>query len=454
VAPATANEAKQRRPSRVVLIADPETPAPRLEQALAADAVVERLSPREVEALAAHHVPTPIDVVLVDARLCESCDVVGLVARLLRADPAARTIVLVDHAGAPEAEAALAAGAWQVTPRGDARALAHWVHVAGTLRSVEGQGSADDPAPREMIGVSEAMRRTFALIRKVAVSDLPVLLTGESGTGKELAAEAIHERSPRWKGPLVAINCAAIPDALLESELFGHERGAFTGAVHASPGKLASAHGGTLFLDEIGEMAPPLQAKLLRFLEDHTIERVGSQRAIPVDVRVIAATNADLERSVEGGSFRRDLYYRLAVFRIEMPPLRERPEDVLVMARVFLRRYASLAEATGLRGFSSDAVEALCKRAWPGNVRELANRIRRAVVVADGPLVTAADLDLEAPTEPPLLTLREALVQAEADCVRRALERAAGSRSEAARLLGVSRSTFYDLVRRHSPQRA
>jgi DNA-binding NtrC family response regulator len=439
------------RPFQVLYLADAQEPAHRVEKALATECAVTRFAPGELDALSPRALSTPIDVILADARLCACCDVPALVGRALRADRAAKVIVLVDHAGAPEAEAALAAGAWQVTPRGDGRALAHWVHVAGTLRRVEDlEASAEDPGPREMIGVSEAMRHTFALIRKVASSDLPILLTGESGTGKELAANAIHERSRRWGGPLVAINCAAIPEALLESELFGHERGAFTGADRATPGKLAAAHGGTLFLDEVGEMTPALQAKLLRFLEDHTVERVGGQRAVPVDVRVIAATNRKLETAIERGDFRADLYYRLAVFRIEMPALRERPEDVLLMARVFLRRYATLADAPQLRGFSSDAVDALVKRTWPGNVRELANRIRRAVVVTEGPLVTAADLDLETAVEAPLLTLREAVLQAEVDALRRAMERAAGDRSEAARLLGVSRSTFYDLLRRHS----
>jgi two-component system NtrC family response regulator len=277
------------------------------------------------------------------------------------------------------------------------------------------------------------------------------LISGESGTGKELAALAIHERSRRAEGPFVPLNCAAIPDSLVESELFGYERGAFTGATRANPGIAETAHGGTLFLDEIGELAPGPQAKLLRFLEDHVVERIGSRRRLSVDVRVIAATNRDLSASVERGEFRADLYYRLAVFPLEMPPLRDRAEDILLIAQVLLRRYARECGRGGeLRGFGGDAVDALLKCSWPGNVRELINRIRRAVVVAGGPLLRAADLGFElAPIEAPLLTLRETLTQAESECLRRTLERCAENRAETARVLGIGRSTLYELLDRH-----
>jgi DNA-binding NtrC family response regulator len=300
-----------------------------------------------------------------------------------------------------------------------------------------------------MVGTSDPIRRIFALIRQVAPSDVPVLLTGESGTGKELAALAIHERSPRARSPFVAINCAAIPEALLESELFGYERGAFTGATQARRGRFEAAQGGTIFLDEVGDLAPSLQVKLLRFLQDHVVERVGARSGLPLDVRVIAATNRDISAMVQQGQFREDLYFRLAVFTVDIPPLRERGEDVVLMARYFLQRYAK-DSVRPIRGFTPEAVDAMLDHPWPGNVRELINRVRRAVVVAEGSLICPTDLGLKAISgDPALVTLREARREAEERCVRSALRRANWNKVEAARALGISRTQLYELMARH-----
>jgi two-component system NtrC family response regulator len=300
-----------------------------------------------------------------------------------------------------------------------------------------------------MAGTSPALQEIFSHIRQVAATEIPVLITGESGTGKELAALAIHERSRRAHRAFVPINCAAIPGALLESELFGHERGAFTGAHRSTRGLVESAHGGTLFLDEVGELATPLQAKLLRFLEDQMVERLGGGKRHRVDVRLISATNLDLSQATARSCFRTDLYYRLAVFNLHMPPLRDRADDAVLIARVFLKRHAEDA-GRSLRDFAPDAIAALRSWRWPGNVRELLNRVQRAVVVSREPLVAASDLGFGGEVvETRIPTLREAQLRTEAHCLGLALECARGNRSVAARMLGVSRSTFYELLRRH-----
>jgi DNA-binding NtrC family response regulator len=299
-----------------------------------------------------------------------------------------------------------------------------------------------------MIGTSPEIRGVFSLIRKVAATDVPVLITGESGAGKELTALAIHQRSLRRERPFVPINCSAIPVDLLESELFGHERGAFTGATTLRRGRLEAANGGTLFLDEIGDLASTAQVKLLRFLEDHVVERVGGSRRIPLDVRVVAATHRNLLEAIETGEFREDLYYRLAVFTIQMPALRDRGEDSLLIARVLLDGYARQA-GKPITGFSRAALDTMRRHAWPGNVRELINRLRRAVTVAEGANLTPSDLGFEG-VEPvvPACSLREARLRAEREAMGRALEQARGNRSEAARMLGISRTQLYELMRR------
>src|SRR5215468_8468931 len=244
----------------------------------------------------------------------------------------------------------------------------------------------------DMLGTSPQMQSVFAFIRKVAGTNVPVLLLGESGTGKEMAAAAIHHRSGRKNGPFVAINCNAIPENLLESELFGHEKGAFTGAHIQRKGLLETASGGTLFLDEIGELPPAIQVKLLRFLQEQRFQRVGGRQEIQVDTRLVAATNADLKQMIGNGKFREDLYFRLAVVTIRLLPLRERGEDVLLLANEFLRRYA-MQEGRGGLMFAPDALRAIEHHSWPGNVRELQNRVRRAVIMASGTRVNATDIE-------------------------------------------------------------
>lgn len=299
-----------------------------------------------------------------------------------------------------------------------------------------------------IIGASPEMRKVCQAMERVAASNASVLLLGDSGTGKELCARAVHDLSARRQGRFVAINCAAIPENLLESELFGHEKGAFSGAVKQTRGKIECADSGTLFLDELGDLPMSLQAKLLRFLQERVIERVGGRVEIPVDVRVICATHQDLYSKMENGTFREDLFYRISEITIKIPPLRERKGDVLLMAQTFLEQF-SREQGRQLRGFSPDALAALEAHHWPGNVRELKNRINRAIVMAEGKQVTAADLELAKGSEQESsFSLQEAREQAEKHALLRALGHAGGQISHAAQLLGVSRPTVYDLVRK------
>jgi two-component system, NtrC family, response regulator len=307
-------------------------------------------------------------------------------------------------------------------------------------RSVRAEGFED------MLGSSPQMHGVFAYIRKVAKTTAPVLLLGESGTGKEMAALAIHRRSDRKDAPFIAINCNAIPENLLESELFGHEKGSFTGAHTQRKGLMESAAGGTLFLDEIGELPPAIQVKLLRFLQEQRFQRVGGRQEIQIDTRIIAATNIDIKQAVANGKFREDLYFRLAVVVIKLPPLRDREEDVDLLAREFLQQFAVQCEKTALR-FAPDALRAVKRHTWPGNVRELQNRVKRAVIMADGKRVTASDLELTADTEVvPPATLKEARENTERELVEQALKRHSGRISSAAAELGISRPTLYELM--------
>jgi two-component system NtrC family response regulator len=298
-----------------------------------------------------------------------------------------------------------------------------------------------------MIGTSPGMQQVFTSIRKVAATDAPVLILGESGTGKEVAALAIHHRSTRKEGPFVPINCGAIPEALLESELFGHEKGSFTGAHAQRKGRIESAQGGTLFLDEIGEMPLSLQVKLLRYLQESTIERVGGRGQIEVDARVIAATNVDLMQATKQGDFREDLFYRLAVVVVRIPPLRERQGDLALLAKTFLQRYTSQT-GRGSVDLSTQALKAINSHPWPGNVRELENRIKRAVIMAEGGRIMADDLELKVGATPaqPMRTLREAREAAEREAIDAALRRHAGKISPAATELEISRPTLYELM--------
>ena len=307
------------------------------------------------------------------------------------------------------------------------------------------------PSPvKDIITADEGMLKVCRTVERLAAVSVPALLLGESGTGKEALARALHALGPRARKPFVAINCAAIPENLLESELFGHERGAFTGAVRQTPGKIETANGGTLFLDEIGEMPVALQAKLLRFLQDQVVERVGGRTPIQVDVRVVSATNQPLDTLAESGAFRGDLLYRLNAVTVRIPPLRERGSDAVLLANWFLARFGREFDRR-FRGFDPAATEAVARHPWPGNVRELENRVRRAAVMADGPLVSAADLELvaaEAPEEKDL-DLRGIRARAERQAVERALARCPGNLAAAARLLGVSRPTLYGLLDTH-----
>jgi len=296
-----------------------------------------------------------------------------------------------------------------------------------------------------MLGSSPPMQEVFTSIRKVATTDAPVLILGESGTGKEMAALAIHRRSARKAGPFVAINCGAIPETLLESELFGHEKGAFTGAHVQRQGRVKTASGGTLFLDEIGELPPALQVKILRFLQDQYIERVGGRSKIQVDTRVIAATNVDLKKAMSEGKFREDLFYRLAVVTIRLPSLRERSSDVPLLAKAFLRKFA-VQNGRAVEDFNPKSLRALQQHFWPGNVRELENRIKRAVIMAESRYVTPADLELADGTEGNFRTLKEARETVERELIQQALQRHGGKISRAAEDLGISRPTFYELM--------
>jgi two-component system NtrC family response regulator len=293
----------------------------------------------------------------------------------------------------------------------------------------------------EMLGTSRPMQDVFEIIRKVATTDVAVLILGESGTGKELAARAIHQESNRRAGPFVAINCGAIPENLLESELFGHEKGAFTGAHIQRKGRIELAQGGTLFLDEIGDLPPALQVKLLRFLQERQIERIGGREPIAIDARVITATNRDLPSALVNGHFREDLYFRLGVVTVALPALRERGEDVLLLAKALLDRSAVEA-AKAMKGFTEEAQSAICSHPWTGNVRELENRVKRAVIMSDGPWVTPQDLELK----PVGLTLREARERVERSLVEGAVRMHAGNLTQVATDLGISRPTLYDLM--------
>ncbi len=316
------------------------------------------------------------------------------------------------------------------------------------LQSQAGQGGA----LCGMLGISPAMTTLFKRLSQVARTDYPALITGSTGTGKEMAASAIHQLSPRAAKPLVIINCGAIPENLLESELFGHEKGAFTGAAGRKIGRFEQANKGTIFLDEIGELPLNLQVKILRFLQESTIERLGGTATITIDARVIAATNVNLEAAIEKGKFRADLFYRLNVVPLKIPDLRERPEDILLLANTFLRE-ESLKLNRGQTSFSPAAIAALSAHQWPGNVRELQNRVRRALGTTLDRVITPVDLGLEEipmePEEQKLTTLKAAREAAEKNAVRRALASSGNNISQAARLLEISRPTLHDLLKKH-----
>ena len=311
------------------------------------------------------------------------------------------------------------------------------------------QAHASEPM-NGIIATSPQMLKVCRTIEKVAPSDVTVLLLGASGTGKERVAQALHERSPRAKQRMVAINCAAIPETLLESELFGYEKGAFTGAVKQTQGKIEYANGGTLFLDEIGDLPLAMQAKLLRFLQERVIERVGGREEIPINVRIICATHQDLQGKIADGSFREDLYYRISEITIKIPAVKDRDGDALVLAKSFLNRFCQEQGRT-IRGFDRDATAAIETHAWPGNVREIESRVKRAIIMADGTYITPDDLELDVvETESTPLNLKQVREEAELRAIQRALVSADDNISEAAKLLGVTRPTLYSLVEKYN----
>ena len=305
-----------------------------------------------------------------------------------------------------------------------------------------------------MITAAPEMLKVARMIERVASTSASVMLLGASGTGKELLAKGLHERSDRAAGPFIAINCAAIPETLLESELFGHEKGAFTGAIRTVEGKIEQADGGTLFLDEVGDIPLALQVKLLRFLQERTIERIGGRKPIAVDTRIVCATHQDLDRMIADGTFRDDLFYRLAEIVVKIPALSERTGDAVLLAKAFLARFAAEMNPA-VKGFAADALAAIDEWNWPGNVRELENRVKRAVIMADAKLVTAEDLDLDEAdgedSELPL-NLKSARERADRKVIRRALARSEGNISSSAKLLGISRPTLYDLLKQYDLQ--
>ena len=376
-------------------------------------------------------------------------------AEILRLKPDTKVIVATGHGARESALKAVGMGAYDFYKKPvDIDELGLIVARAFHLHEIEEEnrrlenGSATTVLG-SIVTAAPEMLKVGKTIERVASADVSVMLLGASGTGKELLARAVHEKSGR-KGDFVAINCAAIPENLLEAELFGYERGAFTGAVKSNVGKIELAQGGTLFLDEVGDIPLPLQVKLLRFLQERVIERIGGRQPIPVDTRIVCATHQDLEAMIANGLFREDIYYRLAEIVVKIPSLAERSGDVVLLARHFVNRFSRELNPS-VQSLSPDALAAIDGYAWPGNVRELENRIKRAVIMAEGKSVTAADLDLAASSddEPQPINLRAAREIADRKAIRQALSRTENNISGAAKLLGVSRPTLYDLLKQY-----
>jgi two-component system NtrC family response regulator len=373
-------------------------------------------------------------------------------AEILRLKPDTKVIVASGHGARESALRAIAEGAWDFYQKPiDIDALGLIVARAFHVHALEEENRRLATAPREALGglitAAPEMLKVTGMIERVASADVSVMLLGASGTGKEVLARGLHEKSGR-RGQFVAINCAAIPETLLESELFGHEKGAFTGAVKTTEGKIELADGGTLFLDEIGDVPLPLQVKLLRFLQERVIERVGGRKPIAVDTRIVCATHQDVDAMVAGGSFREDLYYRLAEIVVRIPSLAERTGDPVLLAKHFLHHYAKTMNRP-VTGLSPDALSAIDTWGWPGNVRELENRMKRAVIMADGKSVTAIDLDLAERDTPDPINLKAVRESADRKAIRHALARAEGNISNTAKLLGISRPTLYDLLKNY-----
>lgn len=378
---------------------------------------------------------------------------------IMEVKPDTKVIVASGHGARESALQAIDRGAYDFYQKPlDIEALGLIVRRAFNLHQIEDENrrlvsnaSDDKTVLGRLITGAPEMVKVARTIERVASTSVSVLLLGASGTGKELLAQGLHKASERSQGPFIAINCAAIPENLLESELFGHEKGAFTGAVKTTQGKIESAHGGTLFLDEVGDIPLPLQVKLLRFLQERTIERIGGRKTIPVDTRIVCATHQNLETMIGEGTFREDLFYRLAEIVVRIPGLAERHGDPVLLAKAFLKRFAAEMNPA-VTGFAPDALAAIDSHEWPGNVRELENRVKRAVIMADGKLIHAEDLDFETPEEEEsaaVLNLKAAREQSDRRVIRHALARSEGNISSTAKLLGISRPTLYDLLKQY-----
>ncbi len=374
---------------------------------------------------------------------------------ILSLTPETKVIVVTGDNDRANAVKAIAAGAYDFYQKPvDAEILGLIVHRAYQVYQleIENQRLSQDQDPMPLAGIiatSPQMLEICKTIEKVAPADVTTLLLGASGTGKERFAQALHELSPRAGNAMVAINCAAIPENLLESELFGYEKGAFTGAAKTTPGKIEYADGGTLFLDEIGDLPLELQSKLLRFLQERVVERIGGRKEIPVDVRIVCATHQNLEQLIQEGRFREDLYYRVSEITIKIPALKDREGDALVLAKAFLKRF-TVEMNSKVKGFSPEAVHAIESFDWPGNVRELESRIKRSTIMADGAYVSAQDLQLaETDSSPMPLNLKEVREGAERKAIQRAMWHCDDNISDAASALGITRPTLYSLLEKH-----
>lgn len=449
----------------LLIVDDNEDVLTQLKWGLASEAYTLHLASRVDEALDIFRKTRP-GVVTLDLGLPPHVDTSeegfrGL-AEMLKINPSAKIIVVTGNDERENALQAIKLGAFDFFRKPiDLGELGVIIRRAFHLHAIEQETAVqrDEAAVgvkdnSGIVGACPAMRAVLSLIDKVAASDVPILISGESGTGKELVARAIHAKSLRKKGPMVCINCGAIPETLIESELFGHEKGAFTGAVSTVPGKVEYASGGTLFLDEIGELPVNLQVKLLRFLQEMVIQRVGGRKDIAVNVRIIAATNIDIAAAIAAGSFREDLYYRIGVVNIHLPPLRERGGDVRILAEYLLGRIcADLGR--NLSGFTPEALAYLEGYGWPGNIRELENKLRRAVLLADSSLITPDELGFGQEgngMESFILgdkTLKEARAMLEKKMVLQALAKFDGNIVKASEALGISRPTMYDLLKKH-----
>lgn len=382
----------------------------------------------------------------------------AILDEIMAIKPDTKVIVASGHNARESALQAIERGAYDFYQKPvDFDEMALIVRRAYRLHAIENENrqlaariGSDHRVLGKLITAAPEMLRVARTIERVANTNVSVMLLGASGTGKELLAKGLHEASDRRGGAFVAINCAAIPENLLESELFGHEKGAFTGAVKTTEGKIEQANGGTLFLDEVGDIPFPLQVKLLRFLQERVIERIGGRKSIAVDTRIVCATHQNLEAMITDGRFREDLWYRLAEIVVKIPSLAERAGDAVLLAKVFLSRFAGEMNPQ-VKGFAADALAAIDGWPWPGNVRELENRVKRAVIMADAKLVTAADLDLNAPlAEDTLpLNLKAAREGVDRRVIRQALARSEGNISATAKALGISRPTLYDLLKQY-----